>query len=177
MQMIMAMPVCAGLVNAALAKSFLCYYQLMNICCATFSDAPNLVRLAHEAYRHYIGRIGRPPAPMLADFNRHIIDDTVFIAINDVICGYVVLCHDLACWRLDNIAVAPSSQGQGIGAALIRHSESFMAKSGAISYQLYTNELMHENINWYQNTGFCEIARREDHGFKRVYFEKTIHQP
>jgi hypothetical protein len=36
---------------------------------------------------------------------------------------------------------------------------------------------MHENINWYQNTGFCEIARREDHGFKRVYFEKTIHQP
>jgi ribosomal protein S18 acetylase RimI-like enzyme len=177
MQMIMAMPVCAGLVNAALAKSFLCYYQLMNICCATFSDAPNLVRLAHEAYRHYIGRIGRPPAPMLADFNRHIIDDTVFIAINGVICGYVVLCYDAGCWRLDNIAVAPSSQGQGIGAALIRHSESLMAKRGGISYQLYTNELMHENINWYQNTGFCEIARREDHGFKRVYFEKTIHQP
>ena len=130
MQMIMAMPVCAGLVNAALAKSFLCYYQLMNICCATFSDAPNLVRLAHEAYRHYIGRIGRPPAPMLADFNRHIIDDTVFIATNDVICGYVVLCHDLDCWRLDNIAVAPSSQGQGIRAALIRHSEFFMAERG-----------------------------------------------
>ena len=121
------MPVCTGLVNAALAKSFLCYYPFMNICCATISDAPNLVRLAHEAYRHYIARIGRPPAPMLADFTRHITDDTVFIAINDVICGYVVLCHDLACWRLDNIAVAPSNQGQGIGAALIRHSEFFMA--------------------------------------------------
>ena len=63
----------------------------MNICRATLSDAPNLVRLAHEAYRHYIARIGRPPAPMLADFTRHITDDTVFIATNDVICGYVVL--------------------------------------------------------------------------------------
>ena len=91
----------------------------MNICRALLSDAPNLVRLVHEAYRHYIARIGRPPAPMLADFTRHITDDTVFIATNDMICGYVVLCHDLVCWRLDNIAVTPSSQGQGIGAALI----------------------------------------------------------
>ena len=114
---------------------------------------------------------------MLADFTRHITDDTVFIATNDMICGYVVLCHDLACWRLDNIAVAPSNQRQGIGAALIRHSEFFMAKRGAVSYQLYTNDLMHENINWYRNSGFREIARREEHGFKRVYFEKTIHQP
>ena len=102
----------------------------MNICRATLSDAPNLVRLAHEAYRHYIARIGRPPAPMLADFTRHITDDTVFIAINGVICGYVVLCHDLACRRLDNIAVAPSSQGQGIRVALIWHREFLMAKRG-----------------------------------------------
>ncbi|MDC1001833.1 GNAT family N-acetyltransferase [Alphaproteobacteria bacterium] len=102
----------------------------MNICRATLSDAPNLVRLAHEAYRHYVARIGRPPAPMLANFTRYITDDTVFIATNDVICGYVVLCHDLDCWRLDNIADAPSSQGQGIGAALIRHSEFFMAERG-----------------------------------------------
>ncbi len=72
----------------------------MKICRATLSDAPNLVRLAQEAYRHYIGRIGRPPAPMLADFNRHIIDDTVFIAINGVICGYVVLCYDAGCGGL-----------------------------------------------------------------------------
>ena len=102
----------------------------MNICRATLSDAPYLVCLADEAYRHYIARIGRPPAPMLADFTRHITVDTVFIAINDVICGYVVLCHDLVCWRLDNIAIKPSNQGQVIGAALIRHSESFMTKRG-----------------------------------------------
>jgi hypothetical protein len=102
----------------------------MNICHATLSDAPYLVCLADEAYRHYIARIGRPPAPMLADFTRYITDDTVFIAINDVICGCVVLCHDLVCWRLDNIAIKPSNQGQVIGAALIRHSESFMTKGG-----------------------------------------------
>ena len=42
-----------------------------------------------------------------------------------------------------------------------------------MSYQLYTNELMHENIDWYRNSGFREIARREEHGFKRVYFEKN----
>ncbi len=83
----------------------------MNICRAILNDAPNLVRLADEAHRHYIARIGRPPAPMFADFTRRITDDTVFIATNDVICGYVVLRHGPVCWRLDNIAVAPSSQG------------------------------------------------------------------
>ena len=102
----------------------------MNICRATLSDAPYLVCLADEAYRHYIARIGRPPAPMFVNFTRHITDDTVFIATNDVICGYVVLCHDLDCWRLDNIAVAPSSQRQGIGVALTRHNEFFMAEWG-----------------------------------------------
>ena len=95
----------------------------MNICRATLSDAPYLVRLADEAYRHYIARISRPPAPMLADFTRHITDDAAFIATNDVICGYVVRCHDQACWRLDNIAVAPSNQGQGIGAARVLHDK------------------------------------------------------
>jgi ribosomal protein S18 acetylase RimI-like enzyme len=149
----------------------------MNICRATLSDAPNLVRLAHEAYRHYVARIGRPPAPMLANFTRQFTDNTVFTATNDVICGYVVLCHDLDCWRLDNIAVAPSSHGQGIGAALILHSEFFMTESGGVSYQLYTNDLLYENIDWYRNAGFREIARREEHGFKRVYFEKMVYQP
>ncbi len=52
-----------------------------------------------------------------------------------------------------------------------------MAKKGAVYFQLYTNELMHENIDWYRNSGFREIARREEHGFKRVYFKKTIYQP
>ena len=46
-----------------------------------------------------------------------------------------------------------------------------------MSYHLYTNELMHENIDWYRNSGFCEIARREEHRFKQGYFEKTAHQP
>lgn len=100
----------------------------MDICRATLSDAPNLVRLAHEAYWHDIARIDRPSAPMLAYFAHHITDDTVFIATNDMICGYLVLCHDPACWRLDNIAVAPSRQAQGIGAAVIWNSESFMAE-------------------------------------------------
>ena len=66
----------------------------MNICRVTLSDALNLVRLTHEAYRHYVARIDRPPAPMLANFTRHITDNTVFIATNDVICGYVELCHN-----------------------------------------------------------------------------------
>ena len=147
----------------------------MNICRATLSDASNLVRLAHEAYRHYVARIGRPPAPMLANFTRHITDDTVFIATNDVICGYVVLCHDLDFWRLDNIAIVPSSQEQGIGAALIRHSEFFVAERVECLISA-TQILMHENFDWYRNSGFREIARREEHGFKRVYFEKMVHQ-
>ena len=150
----------------------------MDICRATLSVAPNLVRLAHEAYWHYIARIDRPSAPMLAYFAHHITDDTVFIATNDMICGYLVLCHDPACWRLDNIARCAIKSGEGYwGGTNPALRILYGRMGGVVSYQLYTNELMHENIDWYRNSGFREIARREEHGFKRVCFKKTIHQP
>jgi hypothetical protein len=35
---------------------------------AAEADAPALAKIAVAAYQHYVPRIGRPPAPMTADY-------------------------------------------------------------------------------------------------------------
>ena len=37
---------------------------------AVSADVPSLVKLAYAAYGRYVARIGRPPAPMTADYDK-----------------------------------------------------------------------------------------------------------
>ena len=37
-----------------------------------------------------------------------------------------------------------------------------------------TNEKMTENLTLYPRLGYCEVARRTEDGFNRVYFQKTL---
>jgi hypothetical protein len=41
-------------------------------------------------------------------------------------------------------------------------------------YQLYTNEMMFENIDWYQKIGFKIFKKVTEKGFNRIYFEKQL---
>ena len=40
--------------------------------------------------------------------------------------------------------------------------------------ELYTNELMVENIAWYGKLGFKEVERKHEDGFNRVYFRLDL---
>jgi hypothetical protein len=39
---------------------------------------------------------------------------------------------------------------------------------------LYTNEMMTDNLSIYPKLGYVQVALRTEHGFKRVYFEKSL---
>jgi hypothetical protein len=43
--------------------------------------------------------------------------------------------------------------------------------------RLFTNEKMWETIAIYTKYGYKETGRKEENGFKRVYFTKTLAQP
>ena len=43
-------------------------------------DIEAATRLAHDAYQHYAARIGRPPAPMEADYAATVADRTMWVA-------------------------------------------------------------------------------------------------
>jgi ribosomal protein S18 acetylase RimI-like enzyme len=40
--------------------------------------------------------------------------------------------------------------------------------------RLYTNEVMVENLAFYQRLGFVEVERRMDEGYRRVFLRKSL---
>ena len=147
----------------------------MEIRRATPLDASAMTAISHQAYAPFLPLLGRPPAPMLADHATHIAKDRVFLACDSAgtVLGYaIVIAADDGFW-LDNIAVAPAAQGQGVGGRLVAAVEAWLAPQSE-RYALYTNIVMSANIEWYRRLGFVETARRRVDGFDRVYFEKYL---
>lgn len=136
--------------------------------------AAALLAIAREAYQHYVSDIGREPAPMGADYAAHIDEDVVITAYHDdVLVGFgVIIDKDDGLW-LETIAVADGYRGQGIGTKLLAEIERYIAQR-AHSYQLYTNEKMTQNIDWYLRLGFTITAVKEEEGFQRIYFKKEL---
>lgn len=127
------------------------------------------------AYSKYVGRIGREPAPMLADYAA-LIDESVVYVLADglVVAGVLVMKPIGNALLLENVAVSPSYQGLGLGRELIRFVEKHTRESGLHEVNLYTNELMRENIAFYERLGYREIDRRLDDGFRRVFMRKEL---
>ena len=152
-------------------------------------DRADLVRIAGEAYAQYIPRMGKPPAPMLADFAKHLRDDTVLVAIaseathgttggetgnsEGQVIGFAIVLEKTDGYWLENIAVADGWRGRRVGKQLLTAVEKHV-RGKADSYHLYTNVAMTENIAWYAGLGFTETERRTEAGYKRVFFCKTL---
>lgn len=140
------------------------------------AEANTLRRIVHEAYVHYIERMGKPPGPMLDNYFRRIEDGQAWVLeTGGTIVGLVVLEDDgQGGLLLDNIAVAPSAQGQGVGRRLIAFTESEARRRGYQQVRLYTHVLMIENIALYNRLGFRETGRVSEKGFDRVYMAKSL---
>src|SRR4051794_20628209 len=72
----------------------------------------------HSAYRHYVGRIGARPAPLDADYPHLMRRGCLFVVGNPAIATITLLPED-GWLYLDNLAVAPDRQGQGLGRGLL----------------------------------------------------------
>jgi L-amino acid N-acyltransferase YncA len=46
---------------------------------ATAADAPAIAEIVDQAYRNYIARIGKPPAPMLDDYAARVSEGAVWV--------------------------------------------------------------------------------------------------
>jgi GNAT superfamily N-acetyltransferase len=129
----------------------------------------------HEAYRHYIERIGKPPGPMLDDYAQRIAAGQTWVFEDaGAIAGILVLEQGPDGFLLDNIAVRPGWQGKGVGRALIEFTEAEARRRGFVEVHLYTHALMTENIALYQRIGFVETHRVREKGYDRVYMTKRL---
>ena len=142
---------------------------------AKTEDASAIRQIVKHAYHHYIERLGKPPGPMLDNYDEIIGNHLVYVVqLNEQILGLVVLMEDHDPILLDNIAVGPGQQGKGIGTELLQFAEQLARDRGHESIQLYTNELMHENIEYYGRHGYNITAKIKEKGYNRIYMSKEL---
>jgi ribosomal protein S18 acetylase RimI-like enzyme len=148
----------------------------MQIRRATSQDAQSVRRLVREAYAQWIPVIGREPMPMKADYERAIQDHEIDLlyADGDLVALIEVITHPDHLF-IENIAVAPYRQGQGLGHHLLRHAEERARETNLGELRLLTNQAFEANIRLYESVGF-QIDRTEPFagGGTTVYMSKAI---
>ena len=139
------------------------------------SDAEAITACVAAAYEKYIAHMGKPPGPMLDDYAGVIARHRVFVVDGEAtITGVLVLKQEGGGLLLDNVAVHPGMQGRGIGGMLVDFAEAEAARLGYPALDLYTHELMTENIALYRARGYVETERRIERGYARVYMRKEL---
>ena len=139
---------------------------------AVAEDHEIIIAIALKAYEKYVERMGKEPAPMrpviqkedvvfVCEDNKQVIAFAILVKINDQII-------------LDSIAVDPPHQKKSIGNNFIKFIEQYLMEQKVNKYQLYTNEKMFENIDWYQKIGFKIFKKVSEKGYDRIYFEKEL---
>ncbi len=88
--------------------------------------------------------------------------------------GVLVMMLQQNCFCVENIAVDPCFQGQGLGKMLMAFVEQQARKEQVKEIRLYTNEVMTENLLFYQKLGFEEEDRRMQDGYRRVFLHKVL---
>ena len=142
---------------------------------ARLADLADVQRIVRDAYTPYTVRLGKPPGPMFDDYAALLAKHAVTLAEQvGRPAGVLVLLDRPDHLLLDNVAVDPAHQGQGVGRALLAHAEDEARRRGFHEIRLYTNVLMTENVATYLRAGYVEMARGEQNGYARVFFAKRL---
>jgi ribosomal protein S18 acetylase RimI-like enzyme len=112
---------------------------------------------------------------MTDDYTEVVRSARVTVAERDgQILGLVVLRISDEGFLVDNVAVDPSHQGEGVGRALLEHAEDAARRAGFDSIYLYTHERMSENLALYSRIGYVEYDRRLHGEARIVYLRKKL---
>jgi len=142
---------------------------------ARSADADWARAVVRRAYALYVPRMGKEPAPMLADYGALIAAGEVYVLEDaGAPAALIVIYPKEDALFIENIAADPSAQRKGHGRTLLAFAEREAQRLGLKFLRLYTNAAMTENLTYYPSLGFRETERREEDGYKRVFFEKRV---
>jgi ribosomal protein S18 acetylase RimI-like enzyme len=138
-------------------------------------DAEGMTDCVTASYSHYLPVMDIPPGPMLNDYGEMIEKHQAFVIKQELrVIGILVLMLFEKGFLLDNVAVHPEFQGQGLGKMLMDFAEKEARSQGYPEIYLYTHELMTDNIKMYGHLGYVETERRFEEGRPRVYMRKLL---
>ncbi|MDQ6906919.1 MAG: GNAT family N-acetyltransferase [Chloroflexota bacterium] len=139
------------------------------------ADRDAILACVRAAYAKYVPRMGKEPAPMLADYATLIAEGVVHVIADEIgVRGVVVCFPEDDHLFLENIAIDPAYQGKGFGRALMAFVEREARAAGRDEIRLYTHARMTENLAYYPKLGYEEVDRRSEDGYDRVYFRKVL---
>ena len=142
---------------------------------ARAADVDDIRACVRAAYRKYVPRMGKEPGPMLADFEAQVAAGQVTVLeAAGRLRGLIVMFPEADHLFVENVAVWPDAQGHGYGRRLLLYAENEARRLGFHEIQLYTEERMTENLTLYPAIGYEESERREEAGYRRVYFRKKL---
>jgi len=127
---------------------------------ALAGDAPALRSLVRAAYAKWVPLIGREPKPMTADYDKAVREHLVFVVEApgrlDAAIELIPAADHLL---VENVAVAPTAQGRGLGTQLMDVAERVARDLGLKELRLYTNARFTENITLYEKLGYTITER------------------
>jgi ribosomal protein S18 acetylase RimI-like enzyme len=138
-------------------------------------DAAEIRALVRAAYAKWVPVIGREPLPMRADYDealrRHRFD--VLERGAEMAAVIETERRDGHLW-IENVAVRPDLQGQGLGRRLLAHADALARGLRLPHVRLLTNAAFEANVALYRRVGF-EIERTEPfQGGTTVHMAKVL---
>lgn len=142
----------------------------------TRDDVDAIRSLVRAAYAKWVPILGREPRPMTADYLTTIDEhDFDLLMDGDLLVGLIETEHKPDHLWIENVAVHPDRQGQGLGTKLLKWAEKRAQVSGTGELRLLTNQAMEANIKLYKKVGY-KVDRTEPFhlGGTTVYMSKSI---
>ena len=143
-------------------------------------EAPAAEELLRAAFAPYIRKLGRQPRPNAYDWLAAACGEArVYGAYRgNEPAGVAIVAKEATVWTVDQVAVAPSQQGKGIGSLLLQHIEADARRAGVATLSLDTAAIMTDLLRLYERHGFRETHRGlPQHGLDqhlRVFMTKSL---
>jgi len=138
-------------------------------------DRGRIDEIVQAGYSKYLPRMpGVRPAPLDADYGELIGRDLVWVLDAEPVPGMIILVEEPDHLWVDNVAVDPALQGQGLGRQLMAFAEDEAARLGLGELRLLTSVKMTENLALYASLGYEEYERRDEGGRRRAYLRKSL---
>lgn len=124
------------------------------------ADRAAIEKIVQAAYEPWVRTVGVRPAPLDADYGALISRGLVFVCGVGELTGVIVLMPEPDVLLIENVAVRPDRQGEGIGRALLAFAEGQARGSGRSAVRLYTHSAMASNVALYERLGYVVTHRQ-----------------
>ncbi|WP_342627821.1 GNAT family N-acetyltransferase [Nguyenibacter vanlangensis] len=142
---------------------------------AVTADIDRIRTLVRASYAKWVPLIGREPWPMTADYARAVREHRIDLLLRgEDLAALIEMIPRDDHLLIENVAVSPAFQRQGLGRTLMAHAEHVASTLGHNVIRLYTNQLFAENIAFYHRLGYTIDAEEQWHSGVIVHMHKSI---